>query len=70
MKVCPSLPETKGLIKDLVIQLAAALAAKTEVVNLREIQLVENCEDGACNTDHEVIACDFLYVSAQVLAKY
>lgn len=70
MKACPYLPETKSLIKDLVVQLAATLAAKTEVVNLREIQLMEDSEDGACNTDHKVIACGFLYVSAQALAKY
>lgn len=50
------LPETKGLVEDLLVQLLTALAAKTKVVNLWEIRSVENCGSGARNTDHEIIA--------------
>lgn len=52
----PFSPEAQCLLEDLVVQLAAALAAKTEIVNLR--WSVWKDEEGGRATNHEVVACD------------
>jgi hypothetical protein len=45
-KIFPFLPEPKGLVEDLLVQLLAALAAKTEIVNLCEHRQSRNANMG------------------------
>lgn len=52
----PFSPEAQCLLENLVVQLAAPLAAKTEIVNLR--RSVWRDDEGARFTNHEVVACD------------
>lgn len=49
-------PEAQCLLENLVVQLAAPLAAKTEIVNLR--RSVWKDDEGGRATNHEVVACD------------
>lgn len=48
------LPETKSLAENLLVQCLAAIAAETEIVNLR--RLVWEGREKTLDTDHMVIA--------------